>query len=166
MFFAGSARARILRDDTRVTPSLGGRKDATRHSGPRRTKMIHSQPPRVSGRTTPTARMRAYLAAGYARRPEVRNVQTKMLGIYPTPIADGLQERCRASPVALLADDARRGPFSAARAMVNTRPGAYDRDGRTAPRRLRRPRHGRAPRRSRSTRSAPPRAGEGAINLN
>ena len=88
---------------------------------------------------------------------EVRNVQTKMiLGIYryadrpdasldvgggdpAPPRVLPLRRSAGAGrvPVALLADDARRGPFSAERAAVNTRPGAYDREMVAAPWRLR-----------------------------
>ena len=85
----------------------------------------------------------------YAKRPEVRNVQTKMiLGIYRyADRADasldvgeairrlrecfpfvGLQERWGGVRVALLADDARRGPVQRGAGRGQHAPGAYDRE--------------------------------------
>ncbi len=85
----------------------------------------------------------------YARRPEVRNVQTKMLlGVYryadrPDDSLDvgeairrlracfpfvGLQERWGESLWLFSRTMRGAAPFSAARAAVNTRPGAYDRE--------------------------------------
>ena len=87
--------------------------------------------------------------AEYARRPEVRNVQTKMLlGVYryadrPDDSLDvdeairrlrecfpfvGLQERWGESLWLFSRTMRGAAPFSAARAAVNTRPGAYDRE--------------------------------------
>ena len=85
----------------------------------------------------------------YAKRPEVRNVQTKMLlGIYryadrPDDSLDvaeavrrlrecfpfvGLQERWGESLWLFSRTMRGAAPFSAERAAVNTRPGAYDRE--------------------------------------
>ena len=85
----------------------------------------------------------------YAKRPEVRNVQTKMiLGVYRyADRADasldvgeavrrlrecfpfvGLQERWGESLWLFSRTMRGAAPFSAARASVNTRPGAYDRE--------------------------------------
>ena len=85
----------------------------------------------------------------YAKRPEVRNVQTKMiLGVYryadrPDDSLDvgeairrlrecfpfvGLQERWGESLWLFSRTMRGAAPFSAAQALVNTRPGAYDRE--------------------------------------
>ena len=85
----------------------------------------------------------------YAKRPEVRNVQTKMiLGIYryadradaSLDVAEairrlrecfpfvGLQERWGESLWLFSRTMRGAAPFSAAQALVNTRPGAYDRE--------------------------------------
>ena len=84
----------------------------------------------------------------YSKRPEVRNVQTKMLlGVYryadrPDDSLDvaeairrlrecfpfvGLQERWGESLWLFSRTMRGAAPFSAAQAVVNTRPGAYDR---------------------------------------
>ena len=85
----------------------------------------------------------------YSKRPEVRNVQTKMLlGVYryadrPDDSLDvaeairrlrecfpfvGLQERWGESLWLFSRTMRAAAPFSAAQALVNTRPGAYDRE--------------------------------------
>ena len=104
-------------------------------------------------RTELCARFRALPEAEalreYAKRPEVRNVQTKMiLGVYryadrPDDSLDvgeairrlrecfpfvGLQERWVESLWLFSRTMRGAAPFSAARAAVNTRPGAYDRE--------------------------------------